>query len=263
MRRSPSRRSAPSARRPAAIETLESRQLLSASGSSVDGVTVMMPWVIAAEEASNAVPAGLPVAIRATTGTKFTGVIARIDGYFEHPSTLSALINWGDGTTGTIGKVVQDDYGQLVVTGEHSYTSAGLKPITVDIGRKVDGSSLNSVTLVPKVTSGALVSPSVGGWTLAAQAKRPYDGVIGTFTSSNHTLTFAASVDWGDGQQSATAEVRRVGTTNTYEVLGKHTYAQAATRSIKINVTSRTANQPATQPSTQVTNITSTMYVFA
>jgi hypothetical protein len=78
---------------------------------------------------------GLPAAFRATANSPVTATVARvlIPGQQTDPEDLHATIDWGDGTEPSAGTVTQQEGRLFVVSGTHTYATAGNFTPTISI----------------------------------------------------------------------------------------------------------------------------------
>ncbi|WP_162542163.1 SdrD B-like domain-containing protein [Gemmata obscuriglobus] len=160
-----------------------------------------------------------------------------------------ARIDWGDGTEpsddGT--RIVRIDDRTFAVYADHTYNQVGDFAITVlvhkDAPDGVDDDMLAGTmvaTLKARVTADqAGVSQTGAEWFAALQGQSTGDIVLGAIVDPALAANAAAlSVNWGDGSAPQAGEVwlRQTGPTS-FEVLGRHTYAQAGIYDAKLTVT--------------------------
>jgi hypothetical protein len=137
-------------------------------------------------------------------------------------------IVWGDGASsaGTVTQVGST----FVVTGSHSYASPGTDNVGVTVTNQ-DGGHLTTTVPVAvlqralNLTAGNIASPAL-----------TVSGEVASFTDPNLTdqaSQFNASINWGDGTQtSGTVQ----GSKGLFQVLGSHTYTNAGSFPLAINV---------------------------
>lgn len=157
-------------------------------------------------------------------GQAFSGVVANIvDGNTTEPiSELSATIDWGDGTATTVGTITQLPSGVFQVGGGHTYTGFGNYTITTTIS---DDFGAKTATALPIVVADAPFTAS-GFEFLPGLEGVPFTAPIATFSDSNPTprlADFTASIDWGDGSNSA-GTVQQNGD-GTFQVVGNHIFS--------------------------------------
>ena len=167
-------------------------------------------------------------------GTPFTGRLI----HFKIPSKTvqlsdwTASIAWGDGTS-TTGLLTGSVKKGFDVSGSHTWTHGGYKPVSVTItntptGRYTIIGGNNFVTPTPIVATGATLS-GVAGTALSF--------AVASFTNANPfaiATDFTPIVKWGDGQYSI-GSVLKSG--NNYSILASHTYDSAATYAVKTQIT--------------------------
>jgi hypothetical protein len=179
------------------------------------------------------------VVISAVFGQSFSGTVANFTVPGNNTSTLTATINWGDGTSST-GTIVANTSGGFRVTGTHTYGDSGdgwfghspfhgghvsgPQPflISVTIQDSTNGSTATVASLA-SVTAAAphLVAASLN---LNPSAGTAFSGTVATFTDSNAAAasSYHATIYWGDGAIS-TGTVSPNGTSG-FLVGGTHTY---------------------------------------
>jgi parallel beta-helix repeat protein len=176
------------------------------------------------------------VAISATAGTSFSGVVATSTDANPNGAAgdFSATISWGDGSS-SAGSVAANGTGGFNVSGAHTYAAAGSYAVTVTIN-DVGGSSATahgSATVAP--SSGL----SVQGKSISATEGIPTGPVtVATFTDPSGSAAAAqyqSQIVWGDGTTSA-GTVVAVGD-GSFRVKGSHTYAEEGTYATAVHVT--------------------------
>ncbi len=196
--------------------------------------------------------------------TSFTGVVAAFwDATDANEGDFTATITWANGatTTGTIGatptETVTDINGNTVsinlftVTGTYLYTAAGTYPVSVTVSDTNNNSA--TVALNAQVAYAPLVVTA--GPAVNAFASIPLtDVTVATFTDpglvanltalgiSDPTTQFSASINWGDGSSVATGTITYNAATQTFSVVGSHTYALTGPYSISVAVTPMTVS---------------------
>ena len=73
------------------------------------------------------------VGIRARVGQKFTGSIALFSEPHTRPQEFEAVIDWGDGSASSPGRVRTRGSGRFAVNGSHRYIKPGMYNVTVTI----------------------------------------------------------------------------------------------------------------------------------
>ncbi|HEX5442235.1 MAG TPA: DUF4214 domain-containing protein, partial [Pirellulales bacterium] len=154
-------------------------------------------------------------------------------GTFSSPDTalqtISAEIDWGDGTS-SAGAIVVTETDKFSVTGQHTYadeTAAGASlPVTVVV---TDGSDNTSATLVDAATvadADAPLSASplvIDATEMTAFANAPVAQIFSS-NASNVAGDFTATINWGDGSQSP-GELTG-GSDGVFTLVGSHSYAE-------------------------------------
>ncbi|MGC3988542.1 MAG: peptidylprolyl isomerase [Chthoniobacteraceae bacterium] len=191
------------------------------------------------------------------TAAPFTLQLAKIAySGTANPSHFGATINWGDSTShaanisvATITKV----NGQLVISGSHTYSTAGIYPVRISLYDIFAKTSAIGVTreldLTACVTDATSAPLAIQGLTLtvakpkAVSGSTPpssaFDGQVATFKDVNATNTAAttdydALIDWGDGTLSTGAIDGS--STAGFTVTGQHTYTDSDAYSIATRI---------------------------
>jgi hypothetical protein len=170
---------------------------------------------------------------QAIEGSTISGTVATFkDSNSTAPaSDFTAVIDWGDGSTAT---GTLSGTGTFSVTGAHTYTDDGSFTITVTLTEDAPGSASAAST-----ATATILDP--GQLRMAAPAFSPienqtFSGTVTVFADSfvgNSASDFTALINWGDGS-SSTGTV--VGSGGLFAVLGTHTYAQEAPRTVVVSV---------------------------
>ena len=214
-------------------------------------------------EAPAAVAPGVTaVPIAATAGVSFTGQVATF-GSSTPGSTAadySASINWGDGssTDSTSGRdrahavtITGDSITGFSVSGIRTY-AANAHPANAMIAVMHNPSQLRGTASVPvqlSEPSGVTVNP--GSFT-ASRGQPTAGSAVATFTEVDTTMLssdFTASVDWGDGSQSAG---NVTGASGSFSVTANHTYDTAGDYTVSVAVYDVAGNSDSTSFPTTV-----------
>ena len=114
---------------------------------------------------------GTPLTINATEFALFSGAVANFSDTYtgNPPSDFVATIDWGDGNT-TAG-TVSGGAGAFVVSGSHTYFSAGTFPVSVTLTDDAPGTATATVTSRATVASAPMrQAPTLRGLALLALA---------------------------------------------------------------------------------------------
>jgi hypothetical protein len=222
------------------FESLESRQFLSA-GLAADTTptagfvpTPLRPILTTAAALNGR-------GIYAEAGQPFRAVIGTIRDLPLVPRayTLSATIDWGDGTPATQGTFRREPDGAIAVIGAHAYANVGSDVITVVVTEDPPPWSELPVRLVGSFRSAAKVFESRGGVTLEETAGVNFTANVGTFRSTLSSTTMTAMIDWGDGTQSR-GKIIPLPTADpvggAFAVYGNHTYAKDGSYLVHVTV---------------------------
>lgn len=167
-----------------------------------------------------------------TEGTAFSGTLGSFtDGYLgATPSDFNADIEWGDGSSSIA--TFTGSGGSFNVSGGHTYAEAGSYPVLIVV-HDIGGSD---VTITgPSTVLDAPLSGS--GLALAGTAGSPVSGAVANLNDGNSLAQpndFSATIDWGDGSQTAGTVT---GNGGVFQILGTHTYLSGGlfTTSIQAN----------------------------
>ncbi len=163
---------------------------------------------------------------------------------------LTAVINWGDGTSTTTGTAnATNSPGSFTVTGTHTYASpsaSGTYMVTVTIGDPngpVTTATSTAYIASPLAASGTIVSATAN---LPLPANTVVANLIDTNSHAN-AQTIIALINWGDGQISQ-GTVNSTGVQGVYTVTGGHTYTGTiATGSYPVTVSISDPDGPTTK----------------
>ncbi len=182
-----------------------------------------------------------PISVAA--GTSFSGVVANFVQFAGTPADeFVATINWGDGTTPTIGQVSQvpafgpgfgtGPVGSFLVSGTHLYTIPGSFTPQVTI---TDLAGTTATLFESAQVSDTPISATSGP--ISVVVGQPFSGPVATFTEPNTFAQqgeFIATINWGDGTPVTQGAVS--GSNGTFTVTGTHTYATAG-KALPVTVT--------------------------
>jgi PKD repeat protein len=197
---------------------------------------------------------GIDVAAVAGRSTGAFPVAALRDSLADIDGSLTATVDWGDGTDPTTGHVVHrgdfqgddHDHGGLMVAGEHTYATAGTYTIHVTV-QSTTGVTANAMSTAT-VTAAAPLHGQ--GLPLFASAGTAFSGVpLAVFPAPTPTPDagdVGAKIDWGDGTTPSEGTVAiqqgpghgdNGGGGSVLVVLGGHTYAQAGRFTVHVTIT--------------------------
>ena len=153
----------------------------------------------------------------------------------ERLSNYSAVVSWGDGSSGPGTISFNSATGLFTVAGSHVYATAGSYSASVVVhhGTAPDASATDGVTVSdPSVQA-------IGGFSFPATANASSGTrTLATFTDPGGAESlghYAASIAWGDGTTSP-GTVAFNAATKVFTVLGAHTYTKAATDAVTLTV---------------------------
>ena len=199
-----------------------------------------------------------PTSLDDLAGTAISGPLARVvdlaTGAKPDPSQLSATIDWGDGSTPTVGEVhglpdflsLAADHPTYSVSGHHTYAAAGDETVTITVVDKTGRSALATTTVHVKAETLTLTSSAVSATSGLGGLFEVASGTDAPLVHGNH---LSATIDWGDGSTVTSGHIlpagwasdhaeSRVRGTLSFTVVGEHVYANAGTFKIHVSVTS-------------------------
>jgi hypothetical protein len=155
---------------------------------------------------------------------------------------FAATIDWGDGTTPTVGTILQPGGTgtAFLVNGGHTYSKSLGSPYTVTVTiRDLNGGNTLVTTTTATVTA-ATVSVSPVAETPPQIEGRAFTGAVATFTTDAQagSSDFAATIDWGDGTTPTAGTIAQLAN-GTFTVTGAHTYAEFNSYNVTVGVLDR------------------------
>jgi|GEM_PF-875044 len=178
-------------------------------------------------------------------GTAINQVLAKIvyANTTVKTSHFGATINWGDDVI-TVGTITKSSSGALVVSGNHTYSTAGTYPVKIsvyDIFAKTSAAGVKrELDLTACITDSSTAPLAVQGLTLTAQkSPKSFTGTVATFSDVNASSTavagdYTALIDWGDG--NLTAGTVGGSFTSGFTVTGTHTYTDSDAYSVATRI---------------------------
>ncbi len=176
------------------------------------------------------------------------------------PASYAASITWGDGPTATAATRITSqgtpNGAVYSVYGNHTYAELGSYQVTVTITNSANGAI--AVASSPAVVADVALTPSATQPTVATTEDFAFTKVVGTFTDANPTAPLSdynyVMIYWGDGTPATAGTIKRpLGVGTTFDVSGRHTYADAGvnggtgqtpSRSTSMSSTGRTQQSP-------------------
>ncbi|HVX09989.1 MAG TPA: CARDB domain-containing protein [Pirellulales bacterium] len=173
----------------------------------------------------------------ATEGLTVTGTVATFtDGNsLATVGSYTAMIDWGDGTSTSIGTVSTLAGGGFAVSGSHVYAAVATRAVTVTIN-DVGGSKATAHSTADVLD--ATLTPT--GVTIHTTEGATFNGNVATFADGDPIAPasdFTATIDWGDGTTTTgTVATLAGGGAGVFAVSGSHIYAAEATKSVTVTI---------------------------
>jgi hypothetical protein len=204
--------------------------------------------------------------ISTTEATAFSGVVATGSdpvgpgGTVDMGETLTATINWGDGTSSAGTVAFSGSPGAFKVSGSHTYAEDGTYTTRVTITEPGSG----ALTVTGQATVADAPDNHPGDFDITARPVGTVDATqlnfvlasfvdpVGPGQGFDDPSEFAATIDWGDGTNTPGIITRSGG---TYYVKGSHSYEEGFyTATVTITEPSNTGSAVVTLPITSVDN---------
>jgi hypothetical protein len=149
----------------------------------------------------------------------------------DTPSSFSATIDWGDGTTSA--GTVAGSAGSFSVQGGHTYADEGNDQASVTLTRTADQAKSTVSGAVALAENDSLLAQSAS---FSAVRGSAFNGTVATFSDSDHVTAasdFLATINWGDGTTTAGAVS---GSNGAFSVSGSHTYTTSGQNTFTVTV---------------------------
>ncbi|MDB5353044.1 MAG: hypothetical protein JWN86_4291 [Planctomycetota bacterium] len=185
---------------------------------------------------------------RGTAITNGTTAAFTDDNTASLASDFAAVINWGDGFTSG-GVVTKVGVNLFAVTGNHTYTNAGVFPVTTtvtDIGGVLPAGDVLT-TFVSNISATIVQSTiSAQGMNLSATEATaiPAGTTIASFLDTGGAGpvgNYSATVDFGDGTAPVAATVVAAGSGFEVRTAADQTYAEEGAYGTKVTITNNQA----------------------
>jgi hypothetical protein len=179
--------------------------------------------------------------ITATEDSLFTGKVATLaPGDIQGtPPSLTATVNWGDGTAAAVATVTTDVSGNYDVFSPKTYTKFGSFPVVV----VVNGTGGSTVTAQGTATvADATLIPTPT--TFTATVGKSFTGTVATFQDPDTTSTptdFQATITWGAGLATTVGAV--TGSNGRFAVSGPFTYTALGPETVNVQIVRIASNQ--------------------
>lgn len=197
----------------------------------------------------------------AGTDPTFSGILAT---FSDSGQGFSAAINWGDGTI-TPGTIVADPSlpGQYEVEGTYTFAAGSVDTthaVSVTIADSAGGNSTFQTTITNAVAPLSWTTGSIQ----VSVGKAVTNAAVGTFVDpagADPTLSYTATIDWGDGSAPSQGTVTYDG--QKFTVQGSHTYTQYGIYTLSISVQDADGSQANFASTATVTPIPTTTVLNA
>jgi hypothetical protein len=156
----------------------------------------------------------------------------------EAVGDYSATIDWGDGSTATVGSISFAN-GTFTVSGDHTYSEEGTFAVTVTVAH--EGAPAAVVGSSATVSDPAVAA--TGGVTVTAvEGSDSGSQTVATFTDPGGAEAvgdYSATIEWGDGSAATVGSISFAN--DTFTVSGDHTYSSSGTFAVTVSVTHESA----------------------
>ncbi|HWB08911.1 MAG TPA: TIGR03118 family protein [Pirellulales bacterium] len=146
---------------------------------------------------------------------------------------FTATINWGDGTSASLGTVTLNN-GVFTVAGIHTFAEAGTLDVSVTVTQDAPTVFSTSATATATVSQDDGFTASAAS--LSATVGSAFSGVLATFTDTDLQTTasqLTAVIHWGDGSDTAGTVT---GSSGQFAVHGSHTYTQDGSFPLSVTI---------------------------
>jgi hypothetical protein len=242
--------------------SVEGTYTYASAGSNPVTVSINGPLSTSAQASETATVADIAVStndLNLDTGVAFSDTVA----YFQTAltATLTASINWGDGTTSapdiTTASIVADPLGGFDVDGSHTYATAGSYDAVVTVWNPSDTSETGTDTATVAVAAGQI---SVTAASITPVEHQTFTGTVATFSAGGDAEPgdFSATIDWGDGSAPTTISFGSGSTAPNiiadpdggYDVVGTHTYTDMNPYTMIVTVSDLASDTPGSDTAT-------------
>ncbi|MFL6237688.1 MAG: hypothetical protein ACJ76N_31520 [Thermoanaerobaculia bacterium] len=227
---------------------------VSLRGMVICGLAALFLTVLARPAGATVITAS-PVDFTAPEQSLFSGTVATFtdDDPAATPDSFVTIIDWGDGSSSSVGTITDSGGGNFVVSGQHTYDDEGTFSATVSIFDQEPGEGSASVTDTATITEADVLSgtpvifPAPAGVSFTTTVANFSDTLTSAVASD-----FMATIDWGD----ATTSAGTVSGGGSFQVSGTHTYASPGNYPVVVTL----SDDP---PGTATAKVTSTAQVTA
>jgi streptogramin lyase len=197
----------------------------------------------ATAEISNAPILQRSVSFRTIEGQTFTGVVGAFTDENDQArgEDYRALIDWGDGTPQTTGRVSYEGDHQFTIVGSHAY-AAGTYPITVHIIEPAAPTNNLDITGGTATVASTPISAAPAAAFNGVEGV-PVTALLATFHDANprsQASDYTATIDWGDGTTSP--GVISTDPLGGYLVNGSHTFDKQGTYPVGVTIKAKSGN---------------------
>ncbi len=171
--------------------------------------------------------------LSASEGTAFSGTVGTFTDNLGagSPSSYSATISWGDGSS-SAGAISATGGNGFAIAGTHTYADEGSFGTTISL-TSTGGFSATAGSAAAVADSDAFTGT---GTSLTLQTGQAFSGAVATFSDSNAGTAASelhATIAWGDGA-SSTGTI--TGSAGSFSVSGAHTYSTAGSYTTSVTL---------------------------
>jgi hypothetical protein len=183
--------------------------------------------------------------VRATNGLVVNGLVEGMNSGLRavaaitapqdnNPANFTALINWGDGSTPTLGLITFDAVsGNFTIFGSHTYAEEGSFTTTTTL---LHNGAFDTTATGVAIVSDPAVVPGPGTTVSLPEANGTQSVTLATFTDpggAEALVDYSADIAWGDGSTtSGTITFNAI--TGVFSVSGTHAFADEGKFSVTV-----------------------------
>jgi hypothetical protein len=154
----------------------------------------------------------------------------------NNPANFTALINWGDGATPTLGLITFDPVsGNFTIFGSHTYADEGIYITTTTL---LHNGAFDTTATGLAIVSDAAVVPGPGTTVSLPEADGTQSVTLAAFIDPGGAEAlgdYSADIDWGDGSTTS-GTITFNASTGVFIVSGTHAFADEGKFSVTVTI---------------------------